>query len=126
MATKEEMPITSEEEEDILQEARRDPRRRGAPCVPTKVVRVLLKKELGARKSYKDSVTRGSQSSPIEEEDLDDEGNVSVDVMIEEATKDDTWFGMGMSKEEKIVARRPWRNSLFIKLTGRTIGYHYL
>lgn len=31
-----------------------------------------------------------------------------------------------MTKEVKIDARRPWRNSLIIKLIGRTIWHQYL
>lgn len=31
-----------------------------------------------------------------------------------------------MTKIEKIEARRPWSNSLIIKLVGRMIGYQYL
>lgn len=45
--------------------------------------------------------------------------------IIEEGDKV-SWFGIGMTKEEKIAARKPWRSSLIIKLVGRTIGYQYL
>lgn len=43
-----------------------------------------------------------------------------------EGGNDKAWFGMGMSREEKLEARWPWRNSLIIKLIGRSTGYHYL
>lgn len=33
---------------------------------------------------------------------------------------------MGITKAEKIAARRPWMNSLIIKLVGRTISYQDL
>lgn len=39
---------------------------------------------------------------------------------------DEEWFGIGMTREEKIKVRRPWRNSLIIKLISKSIGYHYL
>lgn len=32
----------------------------------------------------------------------------------------------GMTKEEKIEARRPWKLSVIIKLVGRSIGYPFL
>lgn len=54
-----------------------------------------------------------------------DEGEVFDDGPVEDGG-DDTWFGIGMTKEEKIEAWRPWRNILIIKLIGRPIGYHYL
>lgn len=68
------------------------------------------------------TITGGSSEAMkgIEDEDLD--GDVSDDDMVEEGGKV-TWFGMGMMREEKIVSRRPWRNSLIIKLVGRTLGY---
>lgn len=57
-------------------------------------------------------------------EELDDR-EVSDDDLIEEST-DGTSVGMGMTREEKIKVRKPWRNSLIIKLVGRSIGYRYL
>lgn len=53
------------------------------------------------------------------------DGEVFDDDMVEEGDKV-TWFGMGMTREEKIAVKRPWRNSLIIKLVGRSIGYQYL
>lgn len=55
----------------------------------------------------------------------EDDGAVSDDDVIEEST-DPSWFGIGMTREEKLRARRPWWNSLIVKLVGRPIGYHYL
>lgn len=49
--------------------------------------------------------------------EVEDDGIVSDDDVIEEGDGD-TWFEMGMTKEEKIVVRRPWHNSLIIKLVG--------
>lgn len=55
----------------------------------------------------------------------DDEGDLSDDDVVEEGDFQ-TWFGIGMMKEEKREARWPWRNSLIIKLVGRSIGYQFL
>lgn len=54
-----------------------------------------------------------------------DNGSISDDDILEER-EDGTWIGMGMTRGEKIVARRPWTNSLIINLIGRSIGYHFL
>lgn len=51
--------------------------------------------------------------------------DVSDDDVIKEG-EDETWFGIGITNEEKIEARRPWRNSLIVKLIGRSIGYHHV
>lgn len=53
------------------------------------------------------------------------DGKISNDDLIKESM-DESWFRMGMTREEKWVARRPWRNSLIIKLVGRSVRYHYL
>lgn len=74
-----------------------------------------------ARRTYRDSVMGGSDNGEGDPEERDEEGDVSDDV-VEEGDVE-TWFGMGMMREEKIEARRPWRNSLIIKLVGRSIGY---
>lgn len=47
-------------------------------------------------------------------------------MMIQSKKSEGPWFSMGMSKQEKLEARRPWRWSLIIKLVGNNIGYHYL
>lgn len=75
--------------------------------------------------SYKESVTGEKGRSVTNFGDSGSEGYVSDDDVVEVAD-DDTWFGVGRTREEKIKARRPWRNSLIIKLVGRSIGYHYL
>lgn len=59
------------------------------------------------------------------QEEEDEEGNTSDDDLVEEGDGV-SWFGMGMTKMEKMEARRPWRNSLIIKLVGRSIGYQFL
>lgn len=75
--------------------------------------------------SYKELVIRDKGSGERGKKDLMTEGEVSDDDTIEEGD-DEAWFGIGMTREEKIEARRPWRSSLIIKLIGRSIGYHYL
>lgn len=56
-------------------------------------------------------------------EELED-GMVFDDFLVEGDGK--TWFGMGMTREEKIEARRPWCNSVIIRVVGCSVGYHYL
>lgn len=81
--------------------------------------------QMGAeKKSYKDSVAGESKEPQGGSDDMEDDGDASDDDVMEEG--DEPWFGMGMTRAEKIEARRPWRNSLIIKLVGRTTGYHYL
>lgn len=66
------------------------------------------------RKSHRDSVLgekRSIQSMGIA---YIEDGKVSYGNLIKESM-DETWFGMVMTSEEKIEARRPWRNSLIIK-----------
>lgn len=60
----------------------------------------------GPKRSYRDTVTGRSigNNKELEEEDLD--GDVSDDDMIEEGNGV-TWFGMGITREEKIATRRP-------------------
>lgn len=59
----------------------------------------------------------------IESDDEDDEAS---DDDIEEEVMDNSMFSKGMSRLEKIEARKPWRTSLIIKLGGCQIGYQYL
>lgn len=75
--------------------------------------------------SYKDSVIGDKRRSEANLGDTGNDGYVSDDDVVEVAD-DETWFGVGMTRKEKIKARRPWRNNLIIKLVGRSIGYHYL
>lgn len=55
----------------------------------------------------------------------EDEDDVSDDDIAEEVV-DDSMFSMDMSKQEKIMARKPWQTSLTIKLVRRRIGYQFL
>lgn len=118
------MLYASTEEEDILQRSTKRSKEEGGNTRPAHGSGGSPKVKGRVRKSYKESVIGGSRTGPIDMEGEDNEGDVSDDDVVEEATEDDTWFGVGMSKEEKIAARRPWRNSLIIKLVGRSIGYH--
>lgn len=78
----------------------------------------------GSKVSYRDSVF-GSRARVVMDEDGSmEDGDISDDDQIEESNEG-TWFGIGMTREEKIEARRPWRNALIIKLVGRSIGYHH-
>lgn len=77
------------------------------------------------RVSYRDSVIGKGRSDHVYGSGLEEEEEVSYDDEIEEGTNG-SWFSMGMTHKEKIEARRPWWNSLIIKLVGRPIGYHYL
>lgn len=81
-------------------------------------------KEKEEHSSYRDSVLGYGKRRNIRGKESD-YSYVFVDNLIEEST-DSTWVGWGMMREEKIEERRPWRNSLIVKLVGRSIGYHYL
>lgn len=59
------------------------------------------------------------------DDSVDDEYDASDDDVIEDLEYE-SCFSMGMSRQEKIAARRSWRTSLIIKLVGRRIGYQYL
>lgn len=63
--------------------------------------------------------------TPMDGVDMDLERNVPDDDELEEMD-DGQWFSMGMTKEEKIEARKPWRLNLIIKMVGRSIGYQLL
>lgn len=75
--------------------------------------------------SYKDAAmgVQGKERRGLMVEDL--EGYISDDDVVK-ISADDSWVGVGMTNEEKREARRPWWNSLTIKLMTRSIGYHYL
>lgn len=77
------------------------------------------------KSSYRDTVMGINQDTQMEEKDLESKGEILVDDTLK---KDDAgpWFSMGMSKEEKYEARKPWRTSLVIKQVTRTIGYQFL
>lgn len=105
----------SAEEEDMLERSKR----RGKNQVDMETA-----SPKAPRRSYRDSVLSHDRRRDLMGAEIDD-SEVSDGDLIEECT-DSTWVGIGMMKEEKIEARRPWRNSLIVKLMGQTIGYHYL
>lgn len=57
--------------------------------------------------AYKKSVTGRRENYMMNERGAINEGDISDDDIIE-VREDQTWFGMGMSREEKIEIRRPW------------------
>lgn len=62
---------------------------------------------------------------PMDVDFSDDDSEVSEDDLSEDEG-DGQLFSMGMTRQEKIDARKPWRTSLIIKLIGRKIGYQFL
>lgn len=78
-----------------------------------------------AKVSYKDKVVgRKDRYFSNKMEEVDD-GLISDDDLVEKGDGK-TWFRMGMTREEKIKARRPWCNNMIIGVVGRPVGYHYL
>lgn len=77
------------------------------------------------KSSYKDKVMGMGADVVMEDEDADLYGDASDDDEIYE-DDDGPWISLGMTKEEKIEAMKPWRLSLIIKLVGRKIGYQFL
>lgn len=76
--------------------------------------------------SFKEKVLGFNLDTFMDEAETDIlDGEVSDDDPVEEESGG-PWFSMGMSEQEKIEARRPWRWSLIIKLVGTSTGYHYL
>lgn len=115
------------EEEDLLQRStkRSNESHEGTPPL-VRVANAASAYLREPERSYRDTVMGDtSHHQRAQEEEVDDEGNTSDDGVIEEGDKV-SWFRMGMTKEEKIEARRPWRSSLIIKLIGRTIVYQYI
>lgn len=112
----------SDEEDDLL---RRSKRRNKGSAVEMNTESMMEGVTENGNKSYKDADmgSKGKESMFQMDEALD--GEISDDNFIEESM-DDSWFGIGMTREEKREARRPWWNSLFIKIVGHSIGCHYL
>lgn len=67
----------------------------------------------------------GSRNKDFVGEDLTvDDEDVSDEDSIEEEDES-PWFSMGTARDAKIVARKFWGRSVFIKLVGRKIVYCY-
>lgn len=77
------------------------------------------------KSSYKEKVLDMNFDVVMEGDEVDLEGEVSDDDKSE-YDEEDPWFSIGMTKEEKLEARRPWRLSLIIKLVGKSVGYQFL
>lgn len=91
--------------------------------------KVDLEKDQGEgsqRPTYKDILcgSQGNASMWVDGSDGEEE-DVSGDDFEEEVV-DSSMFGMGMSRHEKMAARKPWRTSMIIKFVGSKIGYQYL
>lgn len=61
----------------------------------------------------------------METDATEDDSDCSDDNLSDDKA-DGPLFSMGTTKQEKIIARKPWRTSLIIKLIGRKIGYQFL
>lgn len=79
----------------------------------------------GHRSTYKDAAISFNGKARLAREEEADDGAIFDDDVIEESI-DPSWFGNGMTQEEKWRARQPWWNSPIIKLVVRSIVYHYL
>lgn len=78
------------------------------------------------KSSHMDKVMGIGMDVSMDGEDMDLEDDVSDDDEDFEDDGEGPWFTMGMPKEEKIEAQRPWKLSLIIKLMGRRIDYQFL
>ncbi|XVF43936.1 hypothetical protein PTKIN_Ptkin02bG0081000 [Pterospermum kingtungense] len=64
---------------------------------------------------------RGMDCKPEEEDDF-----ISDDEAMCEEEKEEDCPTIFLSKEEKACLRRPWRQTLIVKVMGRKMGYSYL
>lgn len=116
----------SEVEEDILR--RTESRNKdGGNCMDIFYERreeMSSEEKAKEKMSYRDTFMGTGARSNVCEEDFMNNSDISEDDLIEEGD-DESCFGMGMTKE-KLEARRPWHNSIIIKMVGRSIGYHSL
>lgn len=71
--------------------------------------------------SYKDSLYGGVCNTQMDVDLSDDDSEVSEDDLSEDEVEG-PMFSMGMSRQEKIIARRPWQTSLIVMSIGRKIG----
>lgn len=103
------MREVSEEEEDILKmSTKRSKDSHEVKSSPKGGVGSTSIRSDEARKSYRDTVMGDMGQSQETQEGDDDEGNTLNDDVIEEGDKV-MWFGMEMTREEKIAKQRPWR-----------------
>lgn len=59
----------------------------------------------GCRVTYKDTVMGLNENSQRGETSMAENGEISDDDIIKESF-DDSWFGMGMTRKEKLQSRR--------------------
>lgn len=73
--------------------------------------------EKSSRSSYKEVAMRFKGKAHIGRDDDVDHGAISDDD-VKEKSRYPSWFGIGMTREEKWRVRKPWWNSLIVKLVG--------
>lgn len=78
-----------------------------------------------AKKSFRDTVT-GIGTSSLQGSFFDHDVSSSDDESGDEEETEIECPVIRLSKEEKIYLRSPWRQTLIVKLWGRSIGYNYL
>lgn len=119
--------VSSKEEEDIRRRSKNRSMEGSKPMDVSHEKEADLGKEndMAVKMSHKGSVTGTGQNSRACAEDFMVPWEASDDDVIEEGNGV-TWFEIGMTREDKLEARKPWRNSLVIKVVGRFMGYHYL
>lgn len=71
--------------------------------------------------SCNDNVKVALNKDLMDEALADEHGEVSNDDLLDKDSNG-PWFSIGMSRSEKIEARRPWRMSIIIKLIGLKIS----
>lgn len=113
---------SSKEEADILRSKKRNKgEEREATTTGESIGRVGCPMDedvagVRSKPTCKDSLTGEQKNNQHEEEFVWEEGEISDDDTLEESV-DEALFSMG--REEKMEARRPWKNSLIIKLLGK-------
>lgn len=75
--------------------------------------------------SYRDSLCGWQGTTRMDTDVTDDDSKASDDDLSDDEVEGPL-FSMGITMQDKIIARKPWRTSLIIKLIGRKIGYQFL
>ncbi|XVE49009.1 hypothetical protein DITRI_Ditri01bG0047500 [Diplodiscus trichospermus] len=81
--------------------------------------------ESRVRSSFKDTLL-GNRDGGVRSDFQDDDGFISEDNIDGEEEEDKECPIIMVSKKEKARLRRPWRQTLIVKVLGRSIGYNYL
>lgn len=111
----------SNEEDDLLVRSTKRSKGSEKACTSTNAA-----DRVSRRPSYRDTVRGTSVPSPSAVEGMEEDEDDASDDDVVEDLGDEFCFSMGMTRQEKIAARKPWRSSLIIKLVGRRIDYQYL